>query len=340
MEGLVTLVTGASGEIGQSLILTLSEHGVPIIATDIRPLPPPIAQRCWSVVLGSITDPEVHRQLLHFGFRRVYHLAALLSSQAEREPEEAHRVNVEGTLQLLQTTHRMAKRLGEPIRFLFPSSIAVYGLPSREEKRRAGRVHEDQYLTPMTIYGATKLYCELLGLYYARFYRRLAPEPDTGWIDFRALRFPGLLSAFTVPTGGTSDYAPEMVHAAAQGKPYRCFVSPDTRIPFMAMPDAIRALLLLADAPATALQRHVYNVTAFSASAEEIAEYVHRLFPKAQIEFDPDPRRQAIVDTWPEDTDDSAARRDWGWEPEYDCDRTFEHYLAPNIRRCYQGSLS
>jgi len=330
------LVTGAGGEIGHSLIEALSDAGAAILATDIRPLPPAVARRCHRVIIGDITDPELHAQLLHTGFQRVFHLAAILSTQAEREPETAHRVNVEGTLRLLQTTHRMAKRNGEPIVFLFPSSIAVYGLPSLEEKQRAGRIREDQYLTPMTIYGATKLYCELLGLYYSRFYRRLAPETEAGWIDFRALRFPGLLSAVTMPTGGTSDYAPEMIHAAAQGKPYACFVRPDTRIPFMAMPDAVRALLLLAEAPASALHRHVYNVGSFSASAEEIATATRRLFPSAQITFHPDPHRQAIVDTWPEDIDDTAARHDWGWHPIYDHQRTFEEYLATTIRNRYR----
>ncbi len=334
------LVTGASGEIGHSLIEALAERGVTIIATDIRPLPPHIARYCSEVLKGDILDPLLHEALLHRRFGQVFHLAAILSSQAEREPERAHQVNVEGTLRLLQTSHRMAKLRGEPIVFLFPSSIAVYGLPSLEAKRCAGRVREDEYLRPMTMYGANKLYCELLGLYYARFYRRLDPDDGAGWLDFRALRFPGLLSAFTLPTGGTSDYAPEMLHAAAQGQPYRCFVRPDTTIPFMAMPDAVRALLLLAEAAPSALQQHVYNVTAFSASAEEIAAETHQLFPNSSITFDPDPRRQAIVDTWPEDLDDSAARRDWGWRPEYPRHRTFQEYLAVNIRRRYQKTYS
>ncbi len=339
MASHIVLLTGASGEIGQSLVEALSERGVAIIATDIRPLPPSVARRCTEVLQGSITDPALHEVLEQRRFHQVFHLAAILSSQAERNPEEAHHVNVEGTLRLLQTAHRVAKRQGEPITFLFPSSIAVYGLPNLEAKRRAGRVREEEYLTPMTIYGANKLYCELLGLYYARFYRRLASEPEAGWLDFRALRFPGLLSALTVPTGGTSDYAPEMLHAAAQGKPYRCFVRPDTRIPFMAMPDAIRALLLLAEAPQASVQRHVYNVTSFSATAEEIAAETRQLFPSAQITFEPDPLRQAIVDTWPEEIDDTAAQHDWGWFPEYSRERTFREYLALNISRRYQGAL-
>jgi nucleoside-diphosphate-sugar epimerase len=156
-------------------------------------------------------------------------------------------------------------------------------------------------------------------------------------LDFRSLRFPGLVSAFTVPSGGTSDYGPEMLHAAAQDKPYACFVRPDTIIPFMAMPDAVSALLKLAAAPAQALTRRVYNVTSFSLTAEQFRQRVLGAFPQAQISFNPDLKRQGIVDSWPAGLNDHDARRDWGWAPEYDIDRSFDDYLVPNIRRRYQG---
>ena len=129
-----------------------------------------------------------------------------------------------------------------------------------ETKRRAGKVHEDDYNTPTTMYGCNKLYCEQLGRYYARFYKQLAADPQSGRVDFRSVRFPGLISAMTVPSGGTSDYAPEMIHAAAKGEPYACFVRPDTRIPFMAMPDGVEALLALAAAPRERLTRTAYNL--------------------------------------------------------------------------------
>ena len=144
-------------------------------------------------------------------------------------------------------------------------------------------------------------------------------------------------SAVTVPSGGTSDYAPEMLHAAAQGRPYACFVRPDTRIPFMAMPDAIKSLLLLTDAPRAALHHAVYNVTSFSLSAGEFRQRVLQSFPQAQITFEPDLKRQGIVDSWPADMNDNDARRDWGWQPEYDLERSFSEYLVPNIRERYQG---
>jgi nucleoside-diphosphate-sugar epimerase len=144
-----------------------------------------------------------------------------------------------------------------------------------------------------------------------------------------------LISAFTLPSGGTSDFAPEMLHAAAQGEPYACFARPDTRIPFMAMPDAIDALLKLFDAPAENLTSNVYNIGAFSPSAEEVRELTLAAFPNGEITFEVDVKRQGILDTWPADVDDSRARRDWGWEPGYDLTRAFNEYLIPTIAERY-----
>ena len=134
----------------------------------------------------------------------------------------------------------------------------------------------------------------------------------------------------TVPSGGTSDYAPEMIHAAAKGEAYPCFVRPDTRIPFMAMPDGVEALLALAAAPRERLTRTAYNLSAFSPSAEAIRDEVIAAFPDASITWSTDLKRQGIVDSWPEDVDDSAARRDWGFAPAYDFDRAFQQYLDPD----------
>jgi nucleoside-diphosphate-sugar epimerase len=186
------------------------------------------------------------------------------------------------------------------------------------------------------MYGCNKLYCEHLGRYYSAYYRRLAATPEPFCVDFRGIRFPGLISAMTVPSGGTSDYAPEMIHSAAQGQPYRAFVDEDTRIPFMVMPDAIKALLLLAAAPAERLTRTIYNVTSFNPCAAEIADIVRQAFPRAEISFDPESKRKDIVDSWPAQMDDSAARRDWGWQPDYGLANAFDDYLIPAIRQRYQ----
>jgi nucleoside-diphosphate-sugar epimerase len=248
----------------------------------------------------------------------------------------AHEVNVQGTLTLLEFAQREAESHGRPVKFLYPSSIAAYGMPDLETKRSAGRVREDDYNKPTTMYGANKLYCEQLGNYYARHYKQLAAETASGKVDFRCVRFPGLISAMTMPAGGTSDYAPEMIHAAAKGEPYACFVRPDARIPFMAMPDGVEALLKLAAVPKETLTRTAYNVGSFSPTAEQIRTIVLQAFPAANITWLEDTKRQGIIDSWPGDVDDTAARRDWGFAPEYDLERAFTEYLIPTIRRHYQ----
>ena len=333
----VVVITGAGGEIGHGLIDRLAERGDRRIVTiDISRLDESMAKKVDREITGSITDVALLERLMaEFEVDLIFHLAALLSTRSEFTPVAAHQVNVEGTLHLLEFAQHEAESHGRPVVFIYPSSIAAYGLPDLAAKNGAGQVKEDDYLHPTTMYGCNKLYCEMLGNYYARHYKQLAAESASGKVDFRCVRFPGLISALTVPSGGTSDYAPEMIHAAAKGEPYGCFVRPDTRIPFMAMPDGVEALLTLAAAPRQRLQRTAYNVGAFSPAAEEIREVVMQAFPKAEISWKPDRKRQAIVDSWPADVDDSAARRDWSFAPRYDLARAFSEYLIPTIRKRY-----
>lgn len=333
------LVTGANGEVGHGLIERLAQMGEKhIIALDVMELHDSLRPKVRAAVIGDILDQDMLQRILsRYEIGTVYHLAALLSTRAEITPEAAHRVNVEGTLNLLHLAIEQSRLVGDRVKFLFPSSIAVYGIPDLDAKASAPPVAEEDFCNPTTMYGCNKLYCEHLGRYYSHHYRRLAATPEPHLVDFRAIRFPGLISAFTLPSGGTSDFAPEMIHAAAQGEPYRCFVRPETRIPFMAMPDAIKALLQLASAPVERLTRHVYNVTSFNPSAEEVAEIVLMAFPNAKITFAPDMRRQSIVDTWPAQVDDQQARIDWGWQPDYDLTNAFDQYLIPNIRERYMS---
>ena len=334
----VVLITGAGGEIGHALIEQLVAAGRDSIVTlDLNPLESSLARMVRREFTGSINDAALlDRILSEFEIDTIYHLAALLSTRAEFTPLTAHQVNVEGTLKLLEFSQREAESHGRPVLFMYPSSIAAYGLPDVETKRQVGRVREDDYNTPRTMYGCNKLYCEQLGRYYARFYKQLAAESPSGRVDFRSVRFPGLISAVTVPSGGTSDYAPEMIHAAAKGEPYTCFVRPDTRIPFMAMPDGVQALLTLAAAPRDRLSRTAYNLAAFNPSAEEIRTEVMRVFPQSQITWSTDVKRQAIVDSWPEAVDDSAARKDWGFAPAFDFQTAFRDYLIPTIQARYR----
>ncbi len=335
----VVLITGASGEIGHGLIQHLAGEGRnSVITIDLRPLEGDMQAMVEREFIGSILDQNLLERIVsEYEVDMIFHLAALLSTRSEFTPVTAHQVNVEGTLNLLHFAQAEGESHGRPTVFLYPSSIAVYGLPDLESKARAGRVREHEWTTPTTMYGCNKLYCEQLGRYFSRYYKQLAAETLSGKVDFRAIRFPGLISALTVPSGGTSDFAPEMIHAAAQGRPYACFVRPDTRIPFMAMPDAVDALLLLARVDRLRLSQTVYNIGAFNPSAEETRKLVQEGFPGANISFDPDLKRQAIVDSWPEDVDDSAARRDWGLAPAFDLDRAFHEYLFPTIRARYRG---
>lgn len=333
----VVLVTGANGEIGRSLLQRLHTDGrYRVVTVDLTPLPEKYRSFCLETYAGNIMDRYLLDQIAaHHEIEVVFHLAALLSTRGERDPELAHQVNVEGTLHLLRVAQNQSARLGRAVRFVFPSSIAVYGLPSLEEKTRAGRVKEEDWNVPITMYGCNKLYCEHLGRYFTTYFRQLGALATAARLDFRSLRFPGLISAETVPTGGTSDFGPEMLHAAAQRQPYKCFVGPNAKIPFMAMPDAVSSLVGLLDADKERLTQTVYNISGFSVTAQEIAERVKKSFPGADISFEPDAVRSKIVDSWPEDIEDARARADWGYKPAYDFARAFDEYLVPTIRKRY-----
>ena len=336
----IILITGANGEVGHGLIRQLYEmqDTSEVVVLDLSGLDDALTPMVNRVITGDILDNELINLLLNeYEIDMIVHLAALLSTHSEFNPESAHRVNVQGTINLLKLAIEQGRSRGHPVRFLYPSSIAVYGLPDTETKAQQGAVDENSYLYPTTMYGCNKLYCEHLGRYYAEFYQQLSAAKSIG-LDFRCVRFPGLISAHTMPTGGTSDFAPEMIHAAAQGKPYESFVAEDVRIPFMVMPDAIKALITLSEAPREQLKHYVYNVSSFSLSASEVAERVKGNFPGADISFEPHPARQNIVNSWPADVDDSAARQEWDWSPDYDVDRAFNEYLIPTIRQYYETS--
>jgi len=330
----VVLVTGANGEIGHGLIPMFyhNQEGLGILALDLKEIEPSLRNHCQACIVGDILDQRLLDRLVsEYEIYAIFHLAAMLSTRSEFTPETAHLVNVQGTLNLLRLAVEQSRWHGRTVKFLFPSSIAVYGLSGEHTKLHVGKIKEHQWNEPTTMYGCNKLYCEHLGRYYTRHYRQLALDGETRGIDFRCIRFPGLISAVTEPSGGTSDYAPEMLHHAAQGKPYVCFVREDVQIPLMTMPDAIKALIMLMDAPISKLSRLVYNVSSFNPTAGEIRDLVMKAFLEAKIRFEPDERRQAIVDSWPSDVDDTPARQDWAWLPDYDFQRAFDEYLVPLI---------
>jgi threonine 3-dehydrogenase len=331
----VVLVTGASGEIGQALIHSLSnEKSLKVISVDLKPLPDEFKGKSTHII-GNLVEKDLLAQLeKEYSFSQIYHLAAVLSTTAEHNPLLAHQVNTCSTIDLLEIAARQSRVTETSVQFIFPSSIAVYGLPDLKTKNSVPPITEDQYTDPATMYGCSKLYCEKVGVYYSQHFQQLADVMPTR-VDFRAVRFPGIISAFTVPSGGTSDFGPEMIHAAAQGKTYDCFVGPDVRIPFMFMPDAVKALLDLARASVESLSRRIYNVTSFSFSAADFQDLVLEGFPEAEINYIPDPKRQAIVDSWPADINDQAARSDWNWKPAQDADQACQEYLLKNVIKRY-----
>ncbi len=339
MDKKVFLITGVNGEIGHSLIAYLRQkyEDAEIIAFDIADIDKNLLKYDPRFYNGNVLDKKLIEHIFtENDVSCVFHLASLLSTRAEKVPETAHEVNITGTVNILHAAAEKSMKAGRRVKVIYPSSIAVYGMPNLEQKHAAGRVKEDQFLSPITMYGCNKLSAENLGKYYSHYYKLTENRPEGALLpDFRCVRFPGLISAITMPTGGTSDYGPEMLHFAARGEHYDCFVRPDSRISFMAMPDAIKSLIGISEAEESCLTRTVYNVTSFSLTAKEFHDIVTRYFPNADIDYVPTLSRQKIIDSWPEDTDDSAARRDWGWFPDYDCDRAFADYLIPAIKERY-----
>jgi threonine 3-dehydrogenase len=331
------LITGAAGEIGHGLVKGLRTHDdIRIVATDLKELPEATHGLCDDVHVGDVCDVGLMQQLIAMHeVTEIYHLAALLSTRAEHVPEVAHEVNVGGTFNLLRLAASHSASHGTDVKFILPSTIAIYGLDGPEAKREAGRVREGEFNLPKTMYGANKLYCEHLGRYYARHYRRLADDRGSARIDFRSLRLPGVIAAETKPSGGTSDYVPEMIHAAASGAPYDCFVREVACIPWMTMPECIDSILKIGRVEASRLTQSVYNVASFRATAGEVADVVRRAFPGAEIKFVVDEDRQGIVDSWPMDVDCTKAITDWDYTPRWTLAEAFDQYLIPTVRTQY-----
>lgn len=338
MRKSIILISGVNGEIGHGLVRSLHEQGITnLVGIDLSTPDDYILERTQDCVVGNILDRNLLERInAQYEVEAIYHMAALLSTRAEFSPVIAHEVNVDGTLNLLDLAMEQAQSRGGSVKFFFPSSIAVYGIPTLEEKTRVGAVLEDAFRHPQTMYGCNKLYCESLGDYYSNYFKRLSATDSKGLVDFRSIRFPGIISAFTLPAGGTSDYAPEMIHAAAKGKHYDCFVREDATIPFMTMSDAIRAIELLMAAPQSSLTQLVYNVKAFNPSAGMFLEKVKEFYPEADIDFVINDNRQSIIDTWPADINDDQARADWSWTVVHDFDKAFSEYLIPEIRSRYE----
>ena len=315
------LITGAGGEVGSQLIDNLSKNeNINIVTLDLHPLESKISNKVGDKITGNILDRSLLDQInLEFEIKEIYHLAAILSTRAELSPTSAHDVNVNGTLNMLNLALKQSKSQNKKVKFFFPSSIAVYGGENQPI------CSETEYLNPMTIYGANKLYAERLGIYYSTHYEQLSD--NNHFIDFRSLRFPGLISATTIPSGGTSDFIPEMWHSIKKKQRYECFVNANSRLPFMAMPDAIKSIVGIMSSKSEDIKSRIYNVTSFNPSAGEFFDLIKDIYPGANIEYSINDVRQRIVNSWPDNINDSLARSEWNWEPDFNLKDTLNKYL-------------
>lgn len=315
------LVTGATGQIGSELTLALREihGGTNVIAAGHKRPPNERLSETGPFITLDVTDrKQLESVVCEHKITEIYHLAAILSATGEQNPDLAWRVNMEGLYNVLE----VAKNFGVK-KIFWPSSIAVFGPKTPKEN-----VPQDTILSPTTMYGITKVAGELLCEYYHRRYG----------LDVRGLRFPGIISSETPPGGGTTDYAVEIFYAAVRGEPYTCFVRPDTVLPMMYMPDCLKATLMLMNADPSRLRFRIYNVTGMSFSAAELAEEIKKHVPNFRVEYKPD-FRQAIADSWPRTIDDSAAREDWGWQPDYDLPKMVEAMLTALRKRKERGEI-
>lgn len=291
------LVTGASGQIGIELTAALREkYGTEnVMAIDIRETE--IAKSGPFKICNILDFNKYKKIVIDNNIGTVYHLAAILSATGEKNPKLCFDVNMNG----LQNVLEVAKEFDQKI--FCPSSIAVFGPDVPKEN-----TPQDVALNPTTVYGLTKVAGELLCDYYFNKYN----------VDVRGIRYPGLISWKNKPSGGTTDYAVEIYFGAAENEQYECFVSEDTRLPMMYMPDAIRGTLELMGAPLDSLKNHSnYNLSGMSFSAAELADAIQKIVPDFKCTFKPD-YRQKIADSWPISIDDESAREEWGWKPSFD----------------------
>lgn len=303
------LVTGSNGQIGVDLLQALADRhgGTHIVAADLEGSNSRTPSDVRFEPLDVRSVDRVEELLTTNPIDTIYHLAGILSASGEQNPDLCWDVNIGGLRNVLRAANERS------LRVFWPSSIAVFGPHTvREEAPQSARTDPD------TIYGITKATGERLCRYYASHHA----------LDVRSIRFPGVISYSAPPGGGTTDFAVEMFFGAIKDGAYDCFVSADTRLPMMYMPDAVKSVLDLMGADSDALSvRTSYNVAAFSFSAGELAEAIQKYVPDFTCTFHPD-FRQEIADTWPGSIDDSVARADWNWIPEFDLDRMVRDMLT------------
>jgi nucleoside-diphosphate-sugar epimerase len=307
MKKTSVLIIGAGGQIGSVLTEALrAVHGSDqVVATDLRELP---AQDGPTATLDALDREALGALVDRYQTTQIYHLAAILSATGEKDPMWAWDINMRSLFNVLEVAREKALD-----KVYYPSSIAVFGREALSENTPQHGV-----LIPETVYGISKVAGENWANYYFRRYG----------VDVRSVRYPGIIGYQSMPGGGTTDYAVDIYHHAAQGKPFTCFLSENTRLPMLYMDDAIRGTIELMEAPAEKIKiRTSYNLAGMSFTPAEIAASIQKELPDFQISYEPD-FRQAIADSWPGSIDDSHARADWGWKPAFDLDAMTRDMLA------------
>lgn len=308
------LVIGASGQIGVELTLALRKQygNNNVVASDLREENPLLKGTGPYVSMDVMNKEMLHVQVIRQNITQIYLLAAILSATGEKNPNLAWHLNMQGLLNVLDIAREEKLH-----KIYWPSSIAVFGPTSPKIM-----CPQQTVIEPSTVYGISKYAGEFWCNYYFNRYG----------VDVRSIRYPGLISYKSAPGGGTTDYAVEIYIEALEQQKYNCFLSEDTYLPMMYMPDAIRATLELMNAPADQISvRTSYNVAGMSFSPKEIAESIQAHIPDFSISYKPD-SRQSIADSWPQSIDDSVANKDWGWKPQFDLSLMTKDMLE-NLRK-------
>jgi nucleoside-diphosphate-sugar epimerase len=314
------LVLGACGQIGSELTMELRKRygNNSVVATGHRTKPSEKLHDSGPFEFADILDREsVERVITKHGVDTIYNMAAILSARGEQNPQLAFRVNVLGLYNVLELgrEHNLE-------RIMVPSSIAAFG-PSTPKVNTPN----ETLMRPTTMYGVSKVTGELLGNYYFQKYG----------LDVRGVRYPGIISSDTLPGGGTTDYAVEIYYEALRKKSYTCYLREDTVLPLMYMPDAIEGIIKLAEADISKLKRHCdYNINSMSLSVGELAASIKKFIPEFVCEYKPN-FRQTIADSWPKSLDDSAAREEWGWQPQYSLEAMTKDMLTKLSRKLNRG---
>ncbi|MBU4189472.1 MAG: L-threonine 3-dehydrogenase [Candidatus Thermoplasmatota archaeon] len=315
------LVTGAVGQIGSEITMELRRRygNDNVVAAGHKKKPSMTLQNSGPFEFIDVTKKEELEKIVEkYRIDTVYHMAAILSAVGEEKPNLAWNVNMNGLYNILEISREHS------IRVFCPSSIAVFGPETPREN-----TPQETILRPRTMYGVTKVAGEMLCDYYFRKFG----------VDVRGIRYPGIISSETLPGGGTTDYAVDIFYEAVKNKRYTCFVKKETVLPMMYMPDCIKATIYLMNAPLSSLKHHSdFNITAMSFSAGELAEEIKKYIPDFVCEYKPD-FRQNIAESWPMSIDDSAARKEWGWKPDYDLATMTTDMLKKLKKRYEEGKL-